>query len=241
MKRRCLFGKIVRFTVLAMTVLALAACACFPSPNKIKTDALVSVDKNVPPDTSQVLLVVDDSFLFWTSRKVYALEKAGRAWREARAPVDAVVGRNGFAPPGEKREGDGRTPSGLYRLGVVFGYAESAATKMPYRQAGADDLWVDDINAADYNRWVKQSETRAASFEKMKRDDDLYKYGVVIEYNTDPVIKGYGSAIFLHIWAGARSTTAGCVAVSEEDILSILAWLDPAAKPVIFINPDPIP
>ena len=241
MKRRCLFGKSVRFTVLAITVLAFAACAYFPSPGKIKTDALLWVDKNIPPDTNQVLLVVDDSFLFWTSRKVYALEKAGWTWREARAPVDAVVGRNGFAPPGEKREGDGRTPSGLYRLGLVFGYAESAPTKMPYRRAGADDLWVDDIHAADYNRWVKQSETRAASFEKMRRDDDLYKYGVVIEYNTDPVVKGYGSAIFMHVWAGAGSTTAGCVAVSEEDILSILAWLDPAAKPALLINPDPIP
>ena len=241
MKRRCLFGKIVRFTVLTMTVLALTACACFPSPNRIIMDTLLSADKNIPPDTSQILLVVDDSFLFWTSRKVYALERADSAWREARGPMDAVVGRNGFAPPGEKREGDGRTPSGLYRLGMVFGYAESAATKMPYRQALADDLWVDDINAADYNRWVKQSETRAASFEKMRRDDDLYKYGMIIEYNIDPVVKGYGSAIFMHVWAGARSTTAGCVAVSEEDILSILAWLDPAAKPVILINPDRIP
>jgi len=240
-KKSYLFGKIVRFTVLTMTVLALAACACFPSPGKIRTDAIASADRNIPPDTSQVLLVVDDSFLFWTSRKVYALERDDSAWREARAPMNAVVGRNGFAPPGEKREGDGRTPSGLYRLGTVFGYAESAATKMPYRRAGADDLWVDDIDAADYNRWVKQSETRAASFEKMRRDDDLYKYGVVIEYNTDPVVKGYGSAIFMHVWAGAGSTTAGCVAVSEEDILSILAWLNPAAKPVILINPDPIP
>lgn len=241
MKRRCLFGKIVRFTVLTITVLALAACAYFPSPNKIKADALLSADKNVPPDTRQVLLVVDDTFLFLTSRKVYALQRADSTWREARAPMDAVVGRNGFAPPGEKREGDGRTPSGLYRLGTVFGYAESAATKMPYRQAAADDLWVDDIHAADYNRWVKQSETRAASFEKMRRDDDLYKYGVVIEYNTDPVVKGHGSAIFMHVWAGAGSTTAGCVAVSEEDILSILAWLDPAARPVILINPRPSP
>ncbi len=241
MKRRCLFGKIVRFTALTITVLALAACAYFPSPNKIKTDALLSVDKNVPPDTRQVLLVVDDTFLFLTSRKVYALERADSAWREARAPMDAVVGRNGFAPPGEKREGDGRTPSGLYRLGTVFGYAESVATKMPYRRAGADDLWVDDIHAADYNRWVKRSETRAASFEKMRRDDDLYKYGVVIEYNTDPIVKGHGSAIFMHVWAGAGSTTAGCVAVSEEDILGILAWLDPAARPVILINPYPIP
>lgn len=224
-----------------MALLALAACANFPSPKTVKTDAQLSVGKSVPSDTNQVLLVVDDRFLFWTANKVYALERTASAWREAKPPVDAVIGRNGFAPPGEKREGDGRTPSGVYPLGTVFGYADSADTKMPYRRAAADDLWVDDVQAADYNRWVKQNETRAASFEKMRRDDDLYKYGIVIEYNTDPVVKGHGSAIFMHVWAGARSTTAGCVAVSEENIVNILAWLDPAARPVIVINPDPIP
>lgn len=156
-------------------------------------------------------------------------------------PFPAVVGRNGFAPSGKKREGDGRTPSGRYRLGHAFGYAGSANTKMPYRQALTDDVWVDDPESPDYNRWVKLAETSAASYEKMKRDDDQYGYGVVIQYNTDPVIKGYGSAIFFHVWAGAWSTTAGCIAASEEDIRKILNWLDPAAKPMIIINPDPVP
>ena len=105
---------------------------------------------------------------------------------------------------------------------------------MPYRQALDDDLWVDDPHADDYNRWVKKTETRAASFERMRRDDNLYKYGIVIEYNTSPVIKGNGSAIFLHIWKGESVLTAGCVAVSEEDIIKILDWLDPAASPLII-------
>lgn len=79
---------------------------------------------------------------------------------------------------------------------MTFGYDESIETKMPYRQALADDIWVDDQNAEDYNRWVKKSETRAVSYEMMKRDDDLYKYGIVIEYNTDPVIKGTAAPSF---------------------------------------------
>ncbi len=94
------------------------------------------------------------------------MEKSDFTWRQAMAPMNAVVGRNGFAPAGEKREGDGRTPSGLYRLGTAFGYAESAVTKMPYRQALADDLWIDDPNAPDYNRWVKQSQTQAVFLRK---------------------------------------------------------------------------
>jgi L,D-peptidoglycan transpeptidase YkuD (ErfK/YbiS/YcfS/YnhG family) len=111
---------------------------------------------------------------------------------------------------------------------------------MPYRQALADDLWIDDPNAPDYNTWVKQGQTRANSYEKMRRDDNLYQYGIVIAYNTHPVIKNHGSAIFFHVWAGDESTTAGCVAVSEEDILKILAWLNPEANPVILINPEPL-
>jgi L,D-peptidoglycan transpeptidase YkuD (ErfK/YbiS/YcfS/YnhG family) len=199
--------------------------------------ALLSEQGSKIENVNQALLVTDESFLFFPSSRVYVLEKRDFTWRQAMPPIDAVVGRNGFAPPGEKREGDGRTPSGLYRLGTVFGYAESVITKMPYRQSLADDLWIDEPNALDYNRWVKQSQTQAASYEKMRRNDDLYKYGIVIEYNSHPVVRDHGSAIFFHIWVSANSTTSGCVAVSEDNILRILAWLNPAANPVILINP----
>jgi len=189
-------------------------------------------------NAGQVLLVTDENFLFLTSHKIYPLEKTDSSWRQSITPMDAVIGRNGFAPPGEKCEGDGRTPSGLFRLKTAFGYPPSVPTQMPYRQSQEDDLWIDDPNDPEYNRLVRQSQTKAASYEKMKRGDDLYKYGIVIEYNTEPVIKGLGSAIFLHVWAGANSTTAGCVAASEDDILKILGWLNPVKNPVILINPD---
>jgi Uncharacterized protein conserved in bacteria len=119
---------------------------------------------------------------------------------------------------------------------MTFGYDKSIKTKMPYRQALADDLWIDDANADDYNRWVKKEATHAKSYEKMRRDDNLYKYGIVIEYNTNPVIKGYGSAIFFHAWGGDDITTEGCVAVSEENIIKILEWLDPKALPLVIMG-----
>ena len=240
MKKHNFFWMMIRFVVMTFAVLSLMACAHHPSISKTTTATLLSTHKNLAPEISQAILVMEDRFLFIHSTKVYAMEKSDLTWRQIMAPMNAVVGRNGFAPVGEKREGDGRTPSGLYRLGTAFGYAESAVTKMPYRQALADDLWIDDPNAPDYNTWVKQGQTRAISYEKMRRDDNLYQYGIVISYNTHPVIKNHGSAIFIHVWAGAESTTAGCVAVSEEDILKILAWLNPEANPVILINPEPL-
>ena len=226
---------IIYFTVL-LALLSLTACVCVPVAFKFDTKLFLIAHENKIGKSNQVLLVIDNSSLFSTERKVHAFEKKGNEWKMAFEPFNAVIGRNGFAPAGEKKEGDGRTPSGIYPLKMTFGYNETLKTKMPYRQALADDIWVDDPQADDYNRWVKKQETRAASFETMKRDDNLYKYGIIIEYNNGPVIKGNGSAIFLHIWKGEGIPTAGCVAVSEENIIKILGWLDPGASPLIIMG-----
>jgi len=169
---------------------------------------------------------------------IQALERVGDKWAPPFPPLDAVIGRNGFAAPGAKREGDGKTPSGIYPLTLAFGYDQSVKSAMPYRQATEDDLWVDDPDAPDYNTWVKRGGTKARSFEELRRKDALYRYGLVIGYNTDPIVKGRGSAIFLHIWKGRTSPTAGCVATAEKDVLRILEWLDPARKPLIIMGTE---
>jgi len=197
--------------------------------------ALMPILETKLSDSSQCLLVVNDDESSPAAR-VYALERRDGKWNNALPPMDAVIGENGFAPQGEKREGDGRTPSGVFPLGTTFGYDPFVETRMPYRQAAPDDIWVDDPGADDYNRWVKEGQTKAASFERMRRDDSLYRYGIVIEYNTAPVLKGHGSAIFFHLWKGRDEATQGCVALSEDDMLRILRWLDPAAKPVAVMG-----
>lgn len=228
---------IVRLLSLSVLLVFFAACTPPVQTSRHEAVSLPSMPGNLPDGCTQALLVTKEGFWFRKMGQVRAVQKQGDRWVTAFGPFPAAIGRNGFAPPGEKREGDGRTPSGTYRPAYAFGYDESVPTKMPYRQALEDDVWIDDQDAPDYNRWVRRGETGAASFERMRRDDDLYRYGVVIDYNTDPVVRGRGSAIFLHVWRGARSTTAGCVAVSEADILRILEWLDPAQHPVILINP----
>ena len=164
------------------------------------------------------------------------LERNDRVWRLVFPTFTGSIGEMGFAAVDDKREGDGKSPSGIFPLGFAFGYDPSAETKMPYRQATDNDFWVDDVNSKDYNQWVK-GEPQAASWEKMKRDDDQYKYGVVIEYNMRPIVKGKGSAIFLHVWNGGESTL-GCVSMPEEMILEILGWLDPAKKPLIIMGTE---
>jgi L,D-peptidoglycan transpeptidase YkuD (ErfK/YbiS/YcfS/YnhG family) len=215
----------------------LSSC-CFVSPTINKTDlkALLTPRENKIGQSTQMILVRERRCLFSSRYYVYTLEKDHDDWKLVSGPMKATIGENGFAPLGEKREGDGKTPSGIFPLKRTFGYDKTAKTKMPFRQATEEDLWVDDPNAPDYNQWVKQGETGAASYEKMRREDDQYKYGIVIEYNTDPVIKGHGSAIFFHVWKGKGLPTAGCVAVSEEDIIKIIEWLDPGAFPLIMMG-----
>ena len=169
---------------------------------------------------------------------LYAFDRSENVLRPHAGPVQTMLGRNGFAGPGEKREGDGRSPAGLFPLEFAFGYAPAMDTRMPYRQAADDDLWVDDGRSPDYNQWVRRGESSAASFEEMKRSDNLYRHGLVVGYNRMPVAPGLGSAIFVHVWRQDGSATAGCIAMAEPDLVSLLAWLDPVKKPVILMG-DP--
>ena len=221
------------FTV---SLLLLSCCFANPQINENELKVLLTPYENEIGQSTQLILVRERRGLSSPGYFVYAVEKKHDHWEWVSGPMEATIGRNGFALPGEKREGDGKTPSGIFSLKRTFGYDKTVKTKMSYRQAMEEDLWVDDPNAPDYNQWVKQGETGAASYEKMKREDGQYKYGIVIEYNTDPVIKGHGSAIFFHVWKGKDFPTAGCVAVSEEDIIKIFEWLDPIAFPLIIMG-----
>lgn len=225
---------IIRLFSILLLIFSLTACFLAPTSHHFDTSAFLKSQLHKIDKSTQIILVVDNSSFLFTRTTLYAIEKRLNNWQMAFEPLDAVIGKNGFAPVGEKREGDGKTPSGIYYLKMTFGYDTDIRTKMPYRQALANDIWVDDPQADDYNRWTTIQETKAASYELMKREDNQYKYGIVIEYNTDMIIKGNGSAIFLHIWKGKDIPTAGCVAVSEEDIIKILGWLDPDASPLII-------
>ncbi len=213
-------------------VVAAAVCAgCARAPG----DTLDFSPAAVPAEAAQVIVVKPVPPGPFHVR-VTAWERRDGTWSVARPAMAGVVGPNGLAPPGEKREGDGRTPSGVYRIGLAFGDAPHIETGLDYRQATAEDFWVDDPDSTQYNRWVT-GKPAAKSFERLRRDDDLYKYAAVIEYNTDPVVPGRGSAIFLHVWRGPDSPTAGCVALSEDNVVALLRWLDWHKHPVIVLGP----
>lgn len=171
------------------------------------------------------------------SATVVLLRKRDNAWEIARPPFPAVIGRSGMALEGEKREGDGRTPSGIFPLGFAFGYAPTLDIRWRYRPSNPDDVWIDDPEAPEYNTLARKSHTKAKSFEYLKRADDLYKLGLVVEYNTAPAVPNLGSAIFMHLWKDQTSGTAGCVAMAESSMLSLLAWLNPDFRVYVAIFP----
>ncbi|MFD0051389.1 L,D-transpeptidase [Actinomycetes bacterium NPDC127524] len=165
-----------------------------------------------------------------------AYEKVYGSWRRSLKVMKGVIGYNGFA--GSKKEGDGKTPMGTFSFGTAFGSsAKPAGVTWPYKKTGAYDYWIDDTSSRDYNKWIHYKgnpQKRWHSFERMNHP--LYKYGISINYNTNPIIKGKGSAVFLHVWRGENSRTAGCTATAEYNVRSILNWLDPKQNPRIFLG-----
>lgn len=175
------------------------------------------------------------------------------SWRPVRGPFAVVVGRNGLgwgagvnsaAGAGPvKKEGDGKAPAGVFRLSSAFGYAPTAEArwlKLPYLPLDSSVECVDDVNSPNYNLILDKDRLKNAdwkSSEQMRRDDELYRWGVVVEHNAAPPVSGKGSCIFLHIWQGPESGTAGCTAMERKNLEELLGWLDPKKGPLLVQLP----
>ena len=168
----------------------------------------------------------------------YERDSTQSPWRAVGEPVPVVLGRKGLAPAGQKREGDGRSPSGVYPLGTAFGFAADADLHIPYRQIRETTECVDDSRSFFYNEIVDRDLTPRVDWSSSERMRQIaqYRWGVVVEYNT-PAEARRGSCIFLHIWSGPHSTTAGCTAMRQEDLETILRWLEPQANPMLVQFP----
>ncbi len=181
------------------------------------------------------LIVVFNQNAADASASLVGLEKKKDKWLVQFKAIKASVGRNGIANKEEKIEGDGKSPNGIFELGRVFGYDELGPTSLDYTQSTFEDKWIDDAEAEDYNTYVRGN-TAAKSFEHLKLNSIDYKYCMVIEYNTKPVVKGKGSAIFFHVADEKYTPTSGCVAIAENDMLNYLQWLMPNKKRGILLT-----
>ena len=144
-----------------------------------------------------------------------------------------AVGRGGIRT--DKREGDGASPAGRFRLlDVLYRPDRTAApaTSLPVARLGDTDGWCDDPAHPDYNR--KVALPHPARCERLWRDDRLYDIVVATDHNTGPAVPGAGSAIFVHVAGGPDyPPTEGCIAFGPQDLRDILAAWTAADRLVI--------
>jgi L,D-peptidoglycan transpeptidase YkuD (ErfK/YbiS/YcfS/YnhG family) len=189
-----------------------------------------------PRDTSQLITVEAPS-----ARTSYATlrtwQRAGRCWRAAGGPYPARVGRNGLRK--DRREGDGTTPIGTFRIGpVMYGNAPNPGVKFRYHRLRCGDWWVEDPRSPAYNTFRHvacgvQPPFRTTTPD-MSKSPRAYPFLAVIEFNMHPVVPGRGSGILLHAQTGRA--TNGCVSLPRADLVRVLRWLEPGAAPRIAIG-----
>ncbi|MGJ0509891.1 MAG: L,D-transpeptidase family protein [Methylocystis sp.] len=131
-----------------------------------------------------------------------------------------ALGRAGITH--DKREGDGATPAGRWRL-LSFFLRNPAPLQAPWRLTRRDDVWCDDARSFLYNRPLRAP--LRPSHEEMWRKDRLYDVVGVMDYNIVPRVRGRGSAIFFHIATQELGPTAGCVALRAADMRRLAARL----------------
>ncbi len=185
------------------------------------------IDENIPEETSQVVLVTVTE----DGEQLYCLESMDKAWKVVLGPFDCNIGRNGL---GKLKEGDGKSPAGVYPIGTAFGQGgPPEGSAWPWRETDKDDYWVEDPNSIYYNQYANINDVEKDWNAAENLFIDPYKMAIEVEYNPENE-KRLGSAIFMHIWLGEDVATGGCTSMSADSISQVLKWLRPEARPVLF-------
>ena len=207
----------------------------------------------LPRDSGQCLVGIAEG---WDSSSVTLrlFEKTGGDWKPVGEDWKGRLGREGLVwglglhpvPKGAvtKREGDWRTPAGVFKIGGAWGYAPEITRNpnLPYSRVTMRDLWVEDPASPLYNQHVRLKADPATEWEKkqqMRQDDPAHALELFIAHNAPPAARpGAGSSIFFHIWReGGTKPTAGCTTMSETNLRRLIAAVDPAKNPVCVILP----
>jgi L,D-peptidoglycan transpeptidase YkuD (ErfK/YbiS/YcfS/YnhG family) len=154
------------------------------------------------------------------------------------AVVRCALGLNGVIEADAKREGDGRSPAGVWPLRQLLYRPDRGPrvpTRLPTRFLTPNDGWCDDPRDRAYNQAVRIP--YGAGMERLWREDGVYDLLVVLGYNDDPALAGAGSAIFLHVATPGYSPTQGCIALARPDLETLLAVAGPNDALAISLAP----
>jgi L,D-peptidoglycan transpeptidase YkuD (ErfK/YbiS/YcfS/YnhG family) len=207
----------------------------------------------LPANSTQCLVGTADG---WNSSTVTLrlYQKSGGTWKPVTESWQGRLGKNGLVwgkgihpvPAGAatKKEGDNRSPAGVFAIGGAWGY-EPAIRKhpaLPYRQVTARDLWVEDPASPEYNRNVILPHDPATPWEKkqqMKQTDPVHSLKLFIAHNAAPkIIPNEGSSIFFHIWRrDGAAPTAGCTTMEKPKLQWLVSQIDPTKRPLYVLLP----
>lgn len=152
----------------------------------------------------------------------------GRFELEGRT-LRCAIGKAGAIAAKDKREGDGKSPLGVWPIREVWYrpdvYTQGPTTALSVRATRPEDGWCDAPGDPNYNRPVVLP--YPASAERMWRDDAVYDLVVILGHNDEPPVPGMGSAIFMHLAREGYPGTEGCVALARADLEAVLAVAKP--------------
>lgn len=225
----------------SLFLLLLNSCAQLPETS---TQAIIGISSDW--DSSHVTLTMVER------------NTAGK-WQRVLGPFPGRLGRNGSVwglgmhrnptAASIKKEGDGRSPAGIYALGGLWVNNPEPVKHdpaIPYVQVGPNDLWVSDPRLPHlYNRHLRLDHPASTPWElheQMRQNDYPHSIKLLVHHNTPestgkPKV-GAGSSIFFHIWRkNGTAPTAGCTSMQEEHLRQFIARLRAERKPVYILLP----
>ncbi|MEO1413667.1 MAG: L,D-transpeptidase family protein [Bacteroidota bacterium] len=204
------------------------------------------------PAYQQILLVTTEN---WDTPKgilrKYGWDADQQKWQIAGAALHVLIGKKGLGwglglhdaqgwTGPRKKEGDLKSPAGVFELGTAFGYqVEKPAFDWPYTPVVSTTMCIEDIQSMYYNTILDEGEVTSdwESTDHMLRKDDLYEWGVFVLHNSDTPIPGGGSCIFIHVWREGGKGTAGCTSLDKNELKRLLQWMDPQAQTLLIQVP----
>ena len=134
------------------------------------------------------------------------------------------IGKSGIKK--NKREGDNATPQGIFSLGKFYyrpDRIKKVSTNLSCKKIKKNMGWCNDPRNIKYNKEVNHKKIKNS--ETLFRNDYKYNAFIVINYNSQPIIKKKGSAIFLHLTKDYKPT-AGCIAIKQTDFFKLVKMIN---------------
>lgn len=205
-------------------------------------------------DCRQLVVVVPGGAARQGVLRRLARERADEPWLSVGDSAPCALGRQGLGlgrglaltlPLPPKREGDGRTPAGLFPLAEAFGYATPDAAKtrgvrLPYVEVADRTACVTDPTSPLFGHIVGPDKRGTVRQDRMYRADGANRWGVVIGHNRADVDPAAGSCVFINVRVAGGPPTGGSIGIPEAAAAGLVAWLDPAARPLLLVVPETV-